>query len=168
MSKIRGFEKISLEQYHKDEAIGLDRDKDFTEEYNGIKLPQRATLKSSGYDIFSPFDFKLEPNEQIKLPTGIKVYMLDDEELLIFPRSSIGFKYNVKINNTVGKIDADYYNNPTNEGHIWIKFTNTGDKLWEVKQGEAIAQGTFYNYLITDDDSPVSSNRIGGIGSTNK
>ena len=75
--------------------------------------------------------------------------------------------YNVKINNTIGKIDADYYNNPDNEGHVWIKFTNMGNKVWEVKQGEAVAQGTFYKYLIADDDKPIKEERIGGLGSTN-
>jgi dUTP pyrophosphatase len=159
MQKTRGFEKISLNQYKKDLGGGVG--------YNSIKLPRRATAKSSGYDIYSIRDFKLEPGEEIKLPSGIKVYMQDNEEFLIFPRSSVGFKYKIKIDNTIGKIDADYYNNQDNEGHIWIKLTNTGNKTWEVKQGEAIVQGTFYNYLITDNDIPVSQERIGGIGSTN-
>jgi dUTP pyrophosphatase len=163
MDKIRGFEKISFKQYQKD----IGGDVDLSQEYDIIKLPQRATEKSSGYDFFSVCDFQLNPGEEIKLPTGIKIYMQDDEELLIFPRSSVGFKYNVKINNTIGKIDADYYNNEDNEGHVWIKFTNTGNKIWEVKHGEAIAQGSFYKYLKADNDIPKNKERKGGLGSTN-
>lgn len=168
--KIRGFEKISPEQFYKDtydnvfSCLNLEL---ITEELQNLKLPQRATKKSSGYDFYSVCDFALDPNEEIKLPTGIKIYMQDDEELLIFPRSSVGFKYNVKINNTIGKIDADYYQNEDNEGHVWIKFTNTGNKIWEVKQGDAVAQGTFYKYLIADNDIPKSKERTGGLGSTN-
>jgi len=162
-TKTRGFEKISYEQYQKD----IGGDIDLSQEYQDIKLPQRATKKSSGYDFYSVCGFTLNPGEEIKIPTGIKSYMLDDEELLLFPRSSVGFKYNVKFNNTIPKIDSDYYNNKNNEGHMWIKFTNTGNKVWEVKKGEAIAQGSFYKYLIVDNDIPVNEERIGGIGSTN-
>jgi len=165
--RIRGFEKISYEQYCKDVDENANTVISFSQEYQAIKLPQRATKKSSGYDFYSVYGFFLDPGEEIKMPTGIKVYMQDDEELLLFPRSSVGFKYNVKINNTIGKIDADYYENPDNEGHIWIKFTNTGNKTWNVQQGEAIAQGTFYKYLTADDDIPVKEERVGGLGSTN-
>lgn len=158
MIKIRGFEKITLNQYNID-CVDLYS-------YYDIKLPKRATRKSSGYDIYSIVFFTLKPNEEIKVPTGIKSYMLDDEELLMFPRSSVGFKYNVKFNNTIPKIDSDYYNNESNEGHIWIKFTNTGDKDWVVNVGDAIAQCSFYKYLIADNDLPVNEERVGGIGST--
>jgi len=158
---IRGFEKISYKQFSQDVEENFKL-------YQDIKIPQRATRKSSGYDFYAVYDFILKPEEEIKLPSGIKVYMLDDEELLLFPRSSVGFKYNVKLNNTVGKIDADYYNNKSNEGHIWLKFTNGGNKDWVVKKGDAIAQGTFYKYLVVDDDVPVNEKRQGGIGSTSK
>ena len=163
MVKIRGFEKISLEQYKKD----VGGDVDLTQEYKNIKLPQRGTSKSSGYDFFSVCDFQLNPQEEILIPTGIKTYMEENEELLLFPRSSVGFKYKVVFNNTIPKIDSDYYNNPKNEGHIWFKFTNNGNKTWEVKQGDAIAQGSFYKYLLADNDIPKSKIRVGGIGSTN-
>lgn len=174
MVRERGFEKISAKQWLTD----LNQLKDYlvdnkytTEEsrldlLNQIKLPRRATRKSSGYDISSPYSFRLRQGQSIKLPTGLKVYLQDNEELLVFPRSSVGFKYKVKIDNTIGKIDADYYNNCSNEGHIWIKLTNTGNKIWGINQGDAIVQGSFYNYLITDDDCPVNEERIGGIGST--
>lgn len=162
--RTRGFEKISQDQYLKDVSdFG-----DILKEYEDIKLPQRATAKSSGYDFYSVCDFLLVPGQTIKLPTGLKVYMQDDEELLIFPRSSVGFKYKIKIDNTIGKVDSDYFNNSSNEGHIWVKLTNTGDQVWNVKKGDAIVQGSFYKYLTVDNDIPVSEQRVGGIGSTNK
>jgi dUTP pyrophosphatase len=162
MRKIRGFEIISKHQY----LIDILRTPE-NNEFENIKLPQRATIYSSGYDFFSPINFRLQSNGEITIPTGIKAYMLPDEELLLFPRSSIGFKFKIKIDNTIGKIDCDYYNNNNNEGHIFVKFTNTGNKVWQVNQGDAIIQGTFYKYLIADNDQSIKEVRTGGIGSTN-
>jgi dUTP pyrophosphatase len=171
--KVRGFEKISKEQYLQDmNSLNINSrilsKEQILECYNNIKLPRRATKKSSGYDFYSPLKFKLHPNEIIKIPTGIKATMKQNEELKIFVRSSMGFKYNIRLCNQVGKIDSDYYNNESNEGHIWIALKNEGNKSWIVKVGDGIAQGSFYNYLITDDDIPISEERIGGIGSTGK
>jgi len=162
--KKRGFEKISFEQYVKD--VGGERH-DLAEEYLDIKLPRRATAKSAGYDIYSPFSFELNPGETIKIPTGIKAYMQNDEVLKIYIRSSLGFKYDVVLSNSTGIIDADYFNNPNNEGHIWIKLINLGDKTLLIDKGEAIAQGIFEKYLKADNDKPVKDERVGGIGSTN-
>ena len=162
--KIRGFEKVSFDQYVKD--VGGERH-ELAEEYLDIKLPRRATAKSAGYDIYSPFSFELNPGETIKIPTGIKVYMQDDEVLKIHIRSSIGFKYDVVLSNVTGIIDADFYNNPNTEGHIWIKLINHGDKTLSINKGEAIAQGIFEKYLKADNDKPVKDERVGGIGSTN-
>jgi len=159
--KIRGFEKISKEQFYKDVMFAND---DLYDEY---KLPQRATRKSAGYDFYTLYDFILKPGEEIKLPTGIKAYMQSNEKLDIRVRSSSGFKYNIRLKNQLGLIDADYYNNKNNEGHIWIALINEGNKDWAVKKGDAIAQGTFDTYLITDDDCPIEEERKGGIGSTN-
>lgn len=161
--KYRGFEKISFDQYVKD--VGAER-YELAEEYLDIKLPRRATKKSAGYDFYSPFYFQLEPGETIKIPTGIKAYMQDNEVLNIYIRSSLGFKYDVVLSNNVGIIDADYVN-ADNEGHIWIKLINHGDKTLEIDKGEAFAQGIFSTYLVTDDDKPVNEDRTGGIGSTN-
>lgn len=162
--KKRGFEKISFDQYVKD--VGGERH-ELAEEYLDIKLPRRATAKSAGYDIYSPFSFELNPGETIKIPTGIKAYMQDDEVLKIYIRSSLGFKYDVVLSNSTGIIDADYFNNPNNEGHIWIKLINHGDKTLSINKGEAIAQGIFEKYLKVDNDEPVKDERVGGIGSTN-
>lgn len=161
--KKRGFEKISFEQYVKD--VGGERH-ELAEEYLDIKLPRRATAKSAGYDIYSPFSFELNPGETIKIPTGIKAYMQDHEVLKIYIRSSLGFKYDVTLSNNVGVIDADYAN-ALNEGHIWIKLINHGDKTLSINKGEAIAQGIFEKYLKADNDKPVKDERVGGIGSTN-
>lgn len=163
--KKRGFEKISFEQYVKDHPRTSIR-RAVAEEYLDIKLPQRATAKSGGYDFYSPFSFELNPGETIKIPTGIKAYMQDDEVLKIYIRSSLGFKYDVTLSNNVGIIDADYAN-ALNEGHIWIKLINHGDKTLSIDKGEAIAQGIFEKYLKADNDKPVKDERVGGIGSTN-
>lgn len=158
--KVRGFEKISVEQFNKDVGNMLSK-------YEQIKLPQRATAKSAGYDVFSLIDFALQPNEDIKLPTGIKAYMQDDEVLKAYPRSSHGFKYYIKLANTVGIIDADYYDNEGNEGHIWVKLRNEGNKLLEIKKGDAICQFIFEKYLLADGDNFNGEKRKGGFGSTN-
>ena len=134
--------------------------------YKDLILPRRATTGSAGYDFKSPISFDLKLKETIKVPTGIRCKMNEDIVLMIFPRSSLGFKYRLTLNNTVGIIDSDYYNSD-NEGHIFIKFTNLGEKLLEIKKGDGIAQGIFLPYYLTIDDD-VHDKRNGGIGSTNK
>lgn len=151
------------------EFVSLEQFKSVCEEknYNALKLPKRATKYSAGYDFYSPFTFTLNPGETIKIPTGIRAKMREDYVLMLFPRSSLGFKYRLQLDNTVGIIDADYYNSD-NEGHIFVKLTNDSkDKVLEVKTGDAICQGIFINYGITEDDD-VTDVRNGGFGSTNK
>ena len=157
---MRKFEIISYEQYEKDlKGICL---------YSDIKIPCRSTKHSAGYDFKTPFDFTLEPGEIIKVPTGIKAAMNSDEFLAILVRSSMGFKYNIRLCNQVGVIDCDYYNNEGNEGHIFIALQNEGDKTFEAKVGDNIAQGIFLKYQTVDDEKEVSGSRKGGLGSTNK
>lgn len=156
------FEKISLEQYNADIP-------DIWCSYEDIKLPQRATKYSAGYDIYSVCDFELRPRQTILIPTGIKFECDSDKCLLILPRSGQGFDYKVQLYNTVGLIDSDYYNNKKNEGHIWIKLYNdspTGLTL-KVKQGDAICQGLITQYFTVDDDNSDGV-REGGFGSTTK
>ncbi len=151
------------------EFVSLEQFKSVCEEknYNALKLPKRATKYSAGYDFYSPFTFTLNPGETIKIPTGIRAKMREDYVLMLFPRSSLGFKYRLQLDNTVGIIDADYYNSD-NDGHIFVKLTNDSkDKVLEVKTGDAICQGIFINYGITEDDD-VTDVRNGGFGSTNK
>ena len=131
-----------------------------------IQLPRRATSKSSGYDMFSPIEVSILPNESIIISSDIKAYMLDDEELLIFPRSSLGLKKGLVIKNTIGKIDSDYYSCEENDGNIKISIWNTSDNVQIIKKGDRICQCSFYKYLITDDDNPISDTRSGGVGSS--
>lgn len=151
------FEKVSLTNYL---SYGTEQT------YKNIRLPKRATEKSAGYDFFAPEGFVLKPQETITVATGIRAFMPDDLCLLIFPRSGLGFKYKLRLNNTVGVIDADYYESD-NEGHIFIRMTNESDKTLEVKTGEAFAQGIFTCYFTTADDE-VTEKRNGGLGSTTK
>lgn len=160
----RGFEKISLEQFEKDFET---YSKPLSEHYKDIRLPKRATALSACYDVFLPYDIKLEPNENVKIPTGIKSYMLDDEVLLAYPRSGHGFKYFIRIANTTPIIDADYIQ-AKNEGHIWIKIRNEGNKVFEIKKGDAFVQLMFQKYLLADGDNFDGEQRTGGFGSTDK
>ena len=169
--QVARFYKISLAQFNKDykenfplgQKYGLD-DMEITAVYNSIKMPNRATKYSAGYDICSPIDFVLKEGETIKIPTGIRCKMDEDIALLIYPRSSLGFKYRLMLENTVGVIDSDYYSSD-NEGHIMIKITNHSNKELTIKSGSAFAQGIFTKYYLTVDDE-VKNIRNGGIGST--
>ena len=109
----------------------------------------------------------MKPGDILKIPTGVKVCLNKDEYLGIYVRSSMGFKYNIRMCNQVGIIDSDYYNNPDNEGHIWICLKNEGDKNYVINVGDSFAQGIFTKYLVTDDDN-ASLVRVGGLGSTNR
>lgn len=157
MKKIAQFFKVSLDEYEKSANA---------KSYDAIILPRRATSGSAGYDFFAPEEFSLLPGETIKIPTGIRVKIDEGWVLKIYPRSSLGFKYRLTLNNTVGIIDSDYYF-AENEGHIFIKMTNCGDKALTVEKGKAFAQGIFIEYGITVDDCATSV-RTGGFGSTDK
>ena len=166
MERIAKFLKVSednfissLDGFSKEEAKKI---------YEDIKLPLRATKYSAGYDFYSPFDFTLKPGETIKIPTGIRAKMREDYALFLLPRSGLGFKYRLQLNNTIGLIDADYFYSD-NEGHIFAKITNDSNegKVISVKKGEAFIQGVFLSYGITEDDE-VNTIRNGGFGSTSK
>lgn len=170
MNKIAQFHKVSFAQF---EESWKDSFPDTTSDeirkiYDEIKLPCRATRGSAGYDFFSPIDFTLKPGETIKIPTGIRVFIEPDWVLNIFPRSGLGFKFRLQMNNTVGIIDSDYFNSD-NEGHIFVKLmndTNEG-KTVSVARGTGMVQGIFMQYGITIDDNVVQI-RNGGFGSTTK
>lgn len=156
------FEKVSFDQY----VNSIGGDVDLRTEYNDIKLPKRATTGSAGYDFFSPFDFELAPNKTIKIPTGIRVLLDKDKFLAIYPRSGLGFKHRMQLDNTVGIVDSDYFGSD-NEGHIFIKITNDGreGKTIHINKGEAFAQGIIAQYFVTIDDE-TNGIRNGGFGST--
>ena len=127
-------------------------------------LPRRATAGSAGYDFFSPLAFSLAPGECLRIPTGVRARIADGWVLMLFPRSGLGFKYRLQLNNTVGIVDADYFG-ARNEGHIFIKLTNAGDRPVSVGVGEAFAQGVFLPFGLTEDDD-ARGQRTGGFGST--
>lgn len=151
------FEKVSLSQFL---PHGTE------ETYCNIKMPYRATVCSAGYDFFAPIDLEIAPLQTVTVATGIRALMPNDWCLMIFPRSGLGFKYRLKLNNTVGIIDADY-SQSDNEGHIFVRMTNESDKPLHIAQGSAFAQGVFVQYMLTEDDN-VSETRNGGLGSTDK
>lgn len=139
--------------------------------YEQIKLPQRATAGSAGYDFFFPFGYtELMPGSSALIPTGIKVKMEDGWALKLYPRSGLGFKYRVQLDNTVGIIDADYYNNEKNEGMICVKITNDSrqNQTVVIDHCQGYCQGVFEEFGITYDDQPASEVRDGGFGSTDK
>lgn len=155
----RGFEKISYEEFQKLENASKEL-------YDNIVLPERKTSKSAGYDFIAFSDIVIKPGEIKKIPTGYKVKLQDDEVLLIVVRSSMGFKYNIRLCNQVGVIDADYYNNSSNEGHMFVALQNEGNKDFIINKGDAYAQGIIIKYLTCGEEN--NHKRIGGIGSTNK
>ena len=151
MKKVRGFEVCK----------GYE-DKD-------INLPVRKTKYSAGYDIECAEDIVIPAKSEVPtfIPTGVKAYMGEDEVLYLYNRSSNPKKKGLVLANSVGVIDKDYYGNPDNDGHILFAFYNVKDEDITIKRGEAIGQGVFMKYLITDDDSATGS-RKGGFGSTDK
>ena len=170
MNKIAQFHKVSFEQFKEswDDSFPGASEEGIKEIYDQIKLPKRATRGSAGYDFFSPVDFELKPGETIKIPTGIRVFIESDWVLNIFPRSGLGFKFRLQMNNTVGIIDSDYFYSE-NEGHIFVKLTNDTNegKTVSVAQGTGMVQGIFMQYGVTIDDDATEV-RNGGFGSTTK
>ena len=136
--------------------------------WQNLKLPKRATTGSAGYDFYTPIDFTLNPQETIKIPTGIRVKINEGWFLAIYPRSGLGFKYRLQLNNTVGIIDSDYYFSD-NQGHIFIKVTNDSNEAKTVvlKANQGFAQGIFMPFGIVEDDD-TNTIRNGGFGSTTK
>ena len=166
----RYFEKISFEQFSKDWLDTFENStiENAKEAYVDIKLPTRATAGSAGYDFFSPLEFSLKPQETIKIPTGIRVEIENGWVLKCYPRSGLGFKFRLQLNNTVGIIDSDYFYSD-NEGHIFSKITNdtNENRTITIEKGTGFMQGIFVEYGITIDDDATEI-RNGGFGSTTK
>lgn len=137
-------------------------------ENKDVVMPKRGTKLSAGYDLSSIEDVIIPPHSMKLIPTGIKACMEDDEVLLIYPRSSLGRKKSLMLSNNVAVIDADYFSNPDNDGHIMINLYNFSDVDQKIEKGERFAQGIFTKYLIVDDDITSSNTRSGGFGSTGK
>ena len=189
MEAIAKFEKVSFEQFKEDfistvlghvwfhtydQTVEDDKVnvKTLTQEirdiYNSIELPKRATTGSAGYDFFVPFDLEIKPGDTIKIPTGIRAIINDGWVLQCYPRSGLGFKYRMQLDNTVGIIDSDY-SHSDNEGHIFAKVTNDSHdgKTINIASGSGFMQGIFIQYGITIDDK-ANGIRNGGFGSTSK
>lgn len=132
---------------------------------NDIPLPRRATAGSAGYDFTSPVTVTVPAGGSILIPTGIRAEMNPDWVLLIFPRSSLGFKYGIRLSNTVGVIDSDYAH-AKNEGHIMVKLSNGSERDVTVLKGDRFCQGVFLPYGMAEEEGPVSEDRTGGFGST--
>ena len=171
MKRIAKFEKVSFDEFYKglrdiDPTFTKFSDEEIRRIYDNIKLPKRATKGSAGYDFFSPFTMTLTPTATIKVPTGIRCKMQEDWVLKLYPRSGLGFKYRLQLNNTVGIIDSDYYYSD-NEGHIFAKITNdtNENKYIRLEEGDGFMQGIFLEYGITEDDD-CEGIRNGGFGST--
>ena len=170
MERVAKFYKVSFQQYKEAyiDTYGDASDETIKKVYDEIKLPVRATMGSAGYDFFAPMDFSLQPSETAKIPTGIRAQIKEGWVLQIYPRSGLGFKFRLQLNNTVGIIDSDYFNSD-NEGHIFVKITNDTNegKPVSVESGKGFAQGIFMPFGITEDDD-VDEIRNGGFGSTTK
>lgn len=166
------FEKVSLEQYMNDylKAVGKNPEEELSEEdareiikiYSDIKLPERGTKYSAGYDFFLPYSIKFTRKKPTLIPTGIRFKCDNDKYLECVPRSGLGFKYGMALINTIGVIDSDYYES-SNEGHIMAKVTCLED--FDLDKGKGFMQGIISKYYLVDDDNSEGV-RDGGFGST--
>lgn len=165
------FEKVSFDSFRQDMLKYGFGEECILTAYENVRLPERKTEFSAGYDFVTPIQFILKPREQITIPTGIKAYFSPDEarsfHLQLFIRSSVGISRHVVMSNQTGVIDSDYYNNETNEGDMLIALYNMGTETQRFYAGDRIIQGIFLIHGLTTDDS-ATGERIGGVGSTDK
>ena len=169
MQRVAEFEKVSFKQFEEAWKNNfLSSDNEIKEIYENIKLPCRATKGSAGYDFFAPIDVTINPKENILIPTGIRVKIDEGWFLGIMPKSGLGFKFRLQMDNTIGVIDGDYYYSD-NEGHIFVKITNDSNqgKVVTLKAGVSICQGILFPFGITKSDC-AEGIRNGGLGSTSK
>lgn len=161
------FEKVSREQFAKDwqKVFGVQPDDSV---YDELKIPSRATKFSAGYDFFAPIDLVIGPGETVLVPSGIRAILRETQVMVVTPRSSLGFKNRLQLDNTVGIIDADFWQSD-NSGHIMLKLTNDSHeyRVCRVNAGEALVQGIILRYETMDEEDEPTKERNGGIGSTN-
>lgn len=157
---IARFEHVSAAQYEKDMlhpgALAVEE----------IPLPSRATTGSAGYDFVCPAEMTMEPGQQALVPTGVRVKMEPGWVLINCPRSSLGRKHGIRLANTIGVIDSDYYF-AENEGHILVMLVNGGDHTVTIRRGERFCQGIFLPHGLAEEET-VTAQRSGGFGSTGK
>lgn len=162
------FEKVSFEQFLKDfNGDGKLTEEEVLKVYEDILvLPKRSSVDSAGHDFVLTKDITLKPGESVEILTGIRSKIKKGWVLLLAPRSGLGSKFRLQINNTIGVIDGDYYE-AENEGHIKATITNDSNenKTLELKTGDRFIQGFFVPYGITEGDN-VTAKRTGGYGSS--
>ena len=164
------FEIVSFDSFRKDMLKYGWREEHIQRAYDNIKLPERKTKYSAGYDIATPIGFPIKPHERLVIPTGIKVVFEPGTEsdywhLALYIRSSIGINKQVIMANQTGIIDSDYADNPDNEGDMLIALYNMSDQVVKFRVGDRIIQGIFMNHGIAYNDAATGT-RIGGVGST--
>jgi dUTP pyrophosphatase len=129
-----------------------------------VTLPTRGTSRAMAYDFYANANYTVKPNEIVKIWSDVKAYMGDDECLILNVRSSMGGKF--MLANSQGWIDSDFYENESNDGNIGIFLKNISNETLEIKRGDRIAQGAFFNFLVADNGN-TDNERKGGFGSTN-
>lgn len=133
----------------------------------GTKLPMRGTKSAAGYDFYAPYDIVVPPHGLSKLVHfNIKAIMPQDMFLFLRIRSGLAVKHGLMVHCS-GIIDADYANNPDNDGNIGAMFINSSDEEYIIKKGERCMQGIFLCYNTTNNDN-ASGARGGGYGSSGK
>lgn len=176
MSKVVArFEKVSYDEFKKSwlkiySSIGYS-DEEIKDIYDNIRLPERSTKRSSGYDFFSPVNLSIIIVKGVStiIPTGIRcVFLEDGYDLILCPRSGMGFKNRVHLDNTIGVIDNDYFESE-NEGHIMVKLScdPRNEDYVTINPGDKFVQGIIREYFLAENDDEVEKqNRDGGFGST--
>ena len=169
LKRVGNFEKVSLGQFADamEDCFGQYKYSvtEVEKAFNVVKIPERATGGSAGYDFVLPVDITLEAGQSATIPTGIRCKINTGVFLMIVPRSGLGFKYACRLWNTAGIVDSDYYY-ADNEGHVFVKIRNEGGRTMELKAGDRFCQGILLEYCITDFDN-ATAQRTGGMGSTN-
>lgn len=167
METVAKFERVSETRFVEDWISSMGGDAQAAGAvYASLRLPRRATSGSAGYDFFAPAALSLEPGNSVRIPTGVRVRIAAGWLLAVFPRSGLGFRYRLQLDNTVGIVDSDYYG-AENEGHILIQVTNASNekKPLLLGAGEGFAQGIFLPFGIAEGDCAADVRR-GGFGST--
>jgi dUTP pyrophosphatase len=167
LTKLRGFEIVKDEHRQNKKTVTVEQMGTHTI-YAPITLPTRADVRSAGYDFYLAQDVTLLPAQKTLVWLDVKAYMQEDEVLEIYPRSSLGIKQGIMLGNTVGIIDSSYYENIGNDGNIGLSLLNTSGVGVELKAGSRVCQGIFKKFLVADNDTALSTERTGGIGSSGK
>jgi dUTP pyrophosphatase len=131
-----------------------------------VELPKRATKESAGYDLSAAKEIVIDAKQISLVPTGVKATFPTNEVLYIIARSSLPVKFGLMLPNGVGVIDADYYNNPRNEGEIFVMLYNFTEYAVTIPQGERIAQAIFSPFFTVTSEREPEESRLGGFGST--